>query len=104
MFAVCRFAHYLKVMVRDKIGSTKEKDQLQRWLENWIVQYVDGDPINSSDEVKRKKPLAGAKITIVSNEENPGYYSATFELRPHYQLEGMKIGMRLVSRLPIRDS
>lgn len=103
MFAVCRFAHYLKVMVRDKIGSTKEKDQLQRWLENWIVQYVDGDPVNSSDEVKRRKPLAGAKITIVPNEENPGYYSATFDLRPHYQLEGMNIGMRLVSRLPIRE-
>jgi type VI secretion system protein ImpC len=103
MFAVCRFAHYLKVMVRDKIGSTKEKDELQRWLENWIVQYVDGDPANSTDEVKRKKPLAGAKITIVPNEENPGYYSATFVLRPHYQLEGMNIGMRLVSRLPIRS-
>jgi type VI secretion system protein ImpC len=102
MFAVCRFAHYLKVMVRDKIGSTKEKEELQRWLQNWIVQYVDGDPVNSSDEVKRKKPLAGAKITIVPNEENPGYYSATFELRPHYQLEGMNIGMRLVSRLPIK--
>jgi type VI secretion system protein ImpC len=102
MFAVCRFAHYLKVMVRDKIGSTKEKEELQRWLQNWIVQYVDGDPTNSSDEVKRKKPLAGAKITIVPNEENPGYYSATFELRPHYQLEGMNIGMRLVSRLPIK--
>jgi len=102
MFAVCRFAHYLKVMVRDKIGSTKEKEELQRWLQNWIVQYVDGDPANSSDEVKRKKPLAGAKITIVPNEENPGYYSATFELRPHYQLEGMNIGMRLVSRLPIK--
>jgi type VI secretion system protein ImpC len=103
MFAVCRFAHYLKVMVRDKIGSTKEKDQLQRWLEDWIVQYIDGDPVHSSDEVKRKKPLAGAKITIVPNEENPGYYSATFELRPHYQLEGMNIGMRLVSRLPMRE-
>jgi len=45
--------------------------------------------------------LAGAKITIVPNEENPGYYSATFELRPHFQLEGMDIGLRLVSRLPV---
>ena len=104
MFAVCRFAHYLKVMVRDKVGTTREKDQLQRWLENWIVQYVDGDPTNSTDEVKRKKPLAGAKISIAPNEENPGYYAATFELRPHYQLEGMNIGMRLVSRLPVGDS
>ncbi len=46
MFAVSRFAHYLKCMVRDKIGSTKEKDQLERWLNNWIVRYVDADPKN----------------------------------------------------------
>jgi len=100
MFAVCRFAHYLKCMVRDKVGSYKEKDQLQKWLTNWINEYVDGDPINSSEEVKCRRPLAGAAITIVPNEENPGYYSATFDLRPHYQLEGMDIGLRLVSRLP----
>lgn len=100
MFAVCRFAHYLKCMVRDKIGSYKETEQLQKWLHNWIQDYVDGDPINSSEETKARKPLAGASIKIVPNEENPGYYSATFELRPHYQLEGMDIGLRLVSRLP----
>ena len=47
------------------------------------------------------RPLAGAAISIVENEENPGYYAATFELRPHFQLEGMDIGLRLVSRLPV---
>jgi type VI secretion system protein ImpC len=100
MFAVSRFAHYLKCMVRDKVGSYKEEAQLQRWLHNWIMDYVDGDPINSSEETKCRRPLTGASITIVPNEENPGYYNATFELRPHYQLEGMDIGLRLVSRLP----
>ncbi len=100
MFAVSRFAHYLKCMVRDKVGSYKEQDQLQRWLHNWIMDYVDGDPLNSSEETKCRRPLTGASITIVPNEENPGYYTATFELRPHYQLEGMDIGLRLVSRLP----
>jgi type VI secretion system protein ImpC len=100
MFAVCRFAHYLKVMVRDAVGRYREKDQLQEWLENWISDYVDSNPALSPEEVKCKRPLAGAKISIVANEENPGYYSATFELRPHYQLEGMDIGLRLVSRLP----
>ena len=99
MFAVCRFAHYLKCMVRDKVGSYKEKEQLQRWLQNWITEYVDGDPINSSEQTKARKPLAGASIEIVPDPENPGYYSATFNLRPHYQLEGMDIGLRLVSRL-----
>jgi type VI secretion system protein ImpC len=100
MFAVSRFAHYLKCMVRDKIGSYKEKEQLERWLHNWIMDYVDGDPVHSSEVTKAKRPLAGAKISIVPNEENPGYYSATLELRPHFQLEGMDIGLRLVSRLP----
>jgi type VI secretion system protein ImpC len=100
MFAVSRFAHYLKCMVRDKIGSTKEKDQLERWLNNWIIRYVDGDPKNSSEEVKARKPLAAAKITVIPNEENPGQYSANVYLRPHFQLEGMDIGMSLVATLP----
>ena len=100
MFACCRFAHYLKVMVRDKVGSYYEEAQLEKWLMNWISEYVDGDPKNSTEQTKCRRPLAAAKITIVPNEENPGYYSATFELRPHFQLEGMDIGLRLVSRLP----
>ncbi len=102
MFAVSRFAHYLKCMVRDKIGSTKEQDQLERWLNSWIIRYVDGDPKNSSEEVKARKPLAGAKITVIPNEENPGYYSANVWLRPHFQLEGMDIGMSLVASLAER--
>jgi type VI secretion system protein ImpC len=99
MFATCRFAHYLKVMVRDWVGRYKEKEQLQRDLNNWIADYIDGDPVNSSEEVKCRRPLAGATIQIQENEENPGYYSATIELRPHFQLEGMDVGLRLVSRL-----
>jgi len=100
MFAVSRFAHYLKCMVRDKIGSTKEKAELERWLQEWITEYVDGDPANSSEAIKARKPLAAAKVEIFPNEENPGYYNARFYLRPHYQLEGVDIGMSLVSRLP----
>jgi type VI secretion system protein ImpC len=100
MFAVSRFAHYLKCMVRDKIGATKEKDELQRWLTEWITEYVDGDPANSSEATKARKPLAAAKVEIIDNEENPGYYTGKFYLRPHYQLEGVDIGLSLVSRLP----
>jgi len=103
MFAVCRFAHYLKCMVRDKIGSMKEREDLQKWLQDWINQYVDGDPRHSSEGTKARKPLADAKVEIFENEENPGYYSAKFFLRPHYQLEGVDIGMSLVSRVPSGD-
>jgi len=100
MFAVSRFAHYLKCMVRDKIGSTKEKEQLRVWLQEWITTYVDGDPTNSTEETKARLPLAEAKVTVEENEENPGYYNARFYLRPHFQLEGMDVGISLVSRLP----
>jgi type VI secretion system protein ImpC len=100
MFAVSRFAHYLKCMVRDKIGATMEQDQLQQWLHEWIMDYVDGDPKNSSEETKARRPLADAKVEVFPDEENPGYYAARFYLRPHFQLEQMDIGLSLVSRLP----
>jgi type VI secretion system protein ImpC len=86
--------------VRDKVGSTKEKEQLRKWLQDWITRYVDGDPKNSSEQTKARKPLAAARVDVEENEENPGYYSAKFYLRPHFQLEGMDIGISLVSSLP----
>jgi type VI secretion system protein ImpC len=99
MLAVSRFAHYLKVMIRDKIGSTKEKEDLRKWLQGWINRYVTGDPLNATEKMKAEKPLAAAKITIEEDEENPGYYRAQFYLRPHFQLEGMDVGLSLVSRI-----
>jgi type VI secretion system protein ImpC len=99
MFACSRFAHYLKCIVRDKIGSFKERADMERWLSNWILNYVDGDPQNSSEEVKARKPLAGAEVEVREIEGKPGYYSAVFRLRPHYQLEGLTVSLRLVSRL-----
>lgn len=100
MFAVSRFAHYLKCMVRDKVGSTMEQEQLTVWLQEWINQYVDGAPATSTEQTKARKPLAAASVEIRPDEENPGYYSARFLLRPHYQLEGMDVSLSLVSRLP----
>jgi type VI secretion system protein ImpC len=99
IFACSRFAHYLKAMVRDKVGSSRERLELERWLQNWITRYVDGDPDNSTMEVKAKKPLRGAKVDVYEDVENPGYYSTRIYLRPHFQLEGMKVGISLVSRL-----
>ncbi len=99
MFACARFAHYLKCIVRDKIGSFKERASLERWLSDWILNYVDGDPENSSDEVKAKKPLADASVEVKEIEGKPGYFSSVFRLRPHYQLEGLTVSLRLVSKL-----
>ncbi|HEX7933450.1 MAG TPA: type VI secretion system contractile sheath large subunit [Paraburkholderia sp.] len=100
LFACSRFAHYLKCIVRDKVGSFKEKDDMQRWLQNWILNYVDGDPAHSSEEVKARRPLAAAEVVIEEVEGNPGYYTSKFFLRPHYQLEGLTVSLRLVSKLP----
>jgi len=102
MFAISRFSHYLKCMVRDQIGETKERLDLERWLQGWINQYVDADPRNSTTAQKAKKPLAAAKVDVFEDAENPGFYGARFYLRPHFQLEGMDIGMSLVSRLPAK--
>ena len=86
--------------MRDKIGSFKERDDVQRWLNDWIMNYVDGDPANSSQDTKARKPLAAAEVMVEEVAENPGYYTAKFFLRPHYQLEGLTMSLRLVSRLP----
>ena len=100
LFATCRFAHYLKCIVRDKIGSFKERAEMERWLTKWIMQYVDGDPASSSESTKAKKPLAAAEVILEEVEGNPGYYTSKFFLRPHYQLEGLTVSLRLVSKLP----
>ncbi|SOY86599.1 type VI secretion system contractile sheath large subunit [Cupriavidus taiwanensis] len=105
LFACSRFAHYLKCIVRDKIGAFKEREDMQRWLNEWIMNYVDADPANSSQETKARRPLAAAEVVVEETEGNPGYYSAKFFLRPHFQLEGLTVSLRLVARLPsVKDA
>lgn len=99
LFATCRFAHYLKCIVRDKVGSFMERSDMERWLNNWITKYVTTDP-TASEEVKARYPLSAAEVLVEDIEGNPGYYSAKFFLRPHYQLEGLTVSLRLVSKLP----
>ncbi len=98
LFATCRFAHYLKCMVRDKIGSFKEREDMEMWLNKWISQYTCDS--KASEEMKAKYPLAQAQVVVEEVKGNPGYYSSKFYLRPHYQLEGLTVSLRLVSKLP----
>ena len=100
LFATCRFAHYLKSIVRDKVGSFKEREDMEKWLNAWIMNYVEPSPANASEDDKARKPLAAAEVVVEEVEGNPGYYSSKFFLRPHYQLEGLSVSLRLVSRLP----
>jgi type VI secretion system protein ImpC len=99
LFATCRFAHYLKCIVRDKIGGFATRDSLESYLNKWISRFVDSNP-NSPDEVKAKFPLSEAQVVVEEVEGNPGYYSSKFYLKPHYQLEGLTVSLRLVSKLP----
>ena len=87
-------------MVRDWIGGTRTEKQIERDLQNWIARYIDGQPDSSSEETKARLPLKDAKIQIVPDEENPGYYKGKFYFIPHYQLEGMDVSLSMVSKLP----
>ena len=100
LIAACRFAHYLKCMVRDKVGSYMERQDMQNWLNNWIQNYVVENPQDAGEETKAKKPLAAANAVVEEVEGNPGAYTAKFWLRPHYQLESLNVSLRLVARLP----
>lgn len=98
VFMVSRFAHYLKKMIYDWVGTNKERPQLVAELNQWIMQYA-SDP-SSAEDVKRQKPLADARIEVTEVEGRPGYYEAKAYLRPHIQLEGIDVNLGVVSRLP----
>jgi len=100
MLCVSRFAHYLKVMARDKIGSFMETSECERWLNDWINNYVLATPELAGDEMKAKKPLADARIEVQPVPGKPGYFQAVAYLRPHFQLEALSTSMRLVAEIP----
>lgn len=99
LMATARFAHYLKIMARDKIGSFMEASDTQRWLNNWIQNYVNANA-NSGQDMKAKYPLAEAKVTVEEVPGSPGSYNAVAHLRPWLQMEELSTSMRLVAKIP----
>lgn len=99
ILCVSRFAHYLKVMARDKIGSNMEVSECERWLNQWLSNYV-CDPTIAGDETKAKCPLADARVEVREVAGKPGWYEAVAYLRPHFQLETLSASMRLVAEVP----
>ncbi len=99
ILAVSRFAHYLKSMMRDKIGSFMSRDQCERFLNTWINQYVIGVD-DASQALKAKNPLRDARIEVVDVPGKPGAYRAVAFLRPHFQLDELGVSLRLVAELP----
>jgi type VI secretion system protein ImpC len=99
ILAVSRFAHFIKVIVRDKVGSFVSGAEIQTHLNNWINYYVLADD-SASHEKKAKFPLREARVVVTEDPARPGVYDAIAYLRPHFQLEALKVSMRLVARLP----
>ena len=99
IMASSRFAHYLKVIARDKIGSFMEAENCQEWLQRWIANYVSADP-KPSAEVKARYPLREAKIEVREIPGQPGSYNAVAWLRPWLQMEELTTSLRMVARIP----
>ncbi len=99
IMATSRFAHYLKVMARDKIGSFMETSDVEAWLNRWIQNYVNGNP-DGGQEMKAKYPLAAAKVHVEPIPGKPGAYQAIAWLRPWLQLEELTTSLRLVANIP----
>src|SRR5262249_13315235 len=100
LLCVSRFAHYVKVMARDKIGKFMEVKDCERWLNEWINNYVVPNPEDAGDETKARKPLSEAKVEVREVPGKPGWYEAVAWLRPHVQLETLSTSMRLVAEVP----
>jgi type VI secretion system protein ImpC len=99
MMATCRFAHYLKAMMRDKIGGFMSRDDAWRFLNRWIGQYVTQDD-KADQAAKAKYPLREAKVDVEEVKGKPGVYRAVAYLRPHFQLDELNVSLRLVAELP----
>ncbi|MGH9402549.1 MAG: type VI secretion system contractile sheath large subunit [Terriglobia bacterium] len=99
MMAVCRFAHYLKSMMRDKIGSFMSRSDAESFLNRWISQYVTLDD-EASQATKAQYPLREARVDVQEVPGKPGVYRAIAYLRPHFQLDELNVSLRLVADLP----
>ena len=99
LMATSRFAHYLKVMARDKIGSFMEASDCERWLNRWISNYVNSNE-NAGAEMKARYPLREARIEVKEIPGKPGSYNAVAHLRPWLQMEELTTSMRMVARIP----
>jgi len=99
MLAMSRFAHYLKAMMRDKLGSTMSRSQAELFLNQWIANYVIADD-NASSSAKAERPLREARIEVMEVPGKPGALRAVCFLRPHFQLDELTVSLRLVADLP----
>ena len=99
LMATSRFAHYLKILARDKIGSFMEASDCESWLNRWINNYVNASD-DAGAEMKAKYPLREAKVQVREIPGKPGSYNAIAHLRPWLQMEELTASLRMVARIP----
>jgi type VI secretion system protein ImpC len=99
LMACCRFAHYLRAMMREKIGTYMSKGQAETFLNDWIRNYVTPDD-TATQAQKAERPLREARIDVTDDPAKPGVYKAIAFLRPHFQLDELTVSLRLVAELP----
>lgn len=102
IMATSRFAHYLKVMGRDKVGSFMEAEDCERWLNRWISGYVNANA-GAKDELRAKFPLREAKVSVEEVPGKPGSYNAVAWMRPWLQMEELTTSLRMVARIPEKN-
>jgi len=99
LFLTSRLAHYLKVLQRENIGATKSatdlESELNKWIKGLVTEMKDPDPTLAASH-----PLSAASVTVVANEDNPGFYKVSMSMTPHFQVEGLDVNLSLVSQLP----
>ncbi len=99
MFAVCRIAHYMKSMMRDKVGSFTTTADVERYLHNWLMQYV-VDSDDATQDMRARRPLRQAQVEVTEVPGRPGVYRAVAFVKPHFQLDELSVSLRLVAEMP----
>ena len=100
--AACRFAHYIKVNVRNKVGSFMTAQEMESYLNNWMAQYILLTD-TASDTTKAQYPLRAGKVEVTVDSADPGRFNAVVYLQPHFQLEELTASLRLVTQIPAQN-
>jgi type VI secretion system protein ImpC len=99
ILATSRFAHFMKVIMRDKVGSFMTRTDCEQYLNRWIGNYV-VDPKNVGQEEKARRPLSEARVDVAEIPGKPGCYRAVAFMKPHFMLDELTVSLRLVADLP----
>lgn len=100
MLCTARFSHYVKVIMRDRVGSFANPEDCERYLNRWLMDFVSQNPSGASIEMQARRPLRDARVAVREVPGSPGSYNATFQFLPHFQLDTIETSLKLVTQLP----